>query len=122
MEHSRVHHHRDRDMLPAVDSIDQTLQVIRAFNEEGVEYVVGGGVAVNLHGLIRATENLDVLLTRIGEATAYADLESEVKEVGSVRVRVATPQTLYRMKRNTVRPIDHADAATLKAAFDLEDE
>jgi hypothetical protein len=30
--------------------------------------------------------------------------------------------TLYRMKKDTVRPIDRADAAALRAAFDLEDE
>src|SRR5688572_6300196 len=100
-------------------------------NAEGVDYVVVGGVAMNLHGVVRATEDLDVfirpdaanveklrralkavwtdpsideitaedlcgeypavrygppegdfyldILTRLGEATSYADLESEVK-------------------------------------------
>ncbi len=161
-------------MLPLMDSLDEALQVIQAFNDNGVEYVVVGGVAVNLHGLVRATEDLDVfvrpdaaniarlrlalasvwddpdiekitaedlcgeypavrygpptesfyldILTRIGEATSYADLEVEQKTVGAVRVRLATPLTLYRMKKNTVRPIDHADAAALRAAFGLEEE
>jgi hypothetical protein len=62
------------------------------------------------------------LLTRLGEATRYADLEVEEKEVGGVRVRLATPRTLYRMKRDTVRPIDHADAAALRMAFDLDED
>ena len=39
--------------------LDKTLEVIAALNEESVEYVVIGGVALNLHGLVRATEDLD---------------------------------------------------------------
>jgi hypothetical protein len=38
--------------------------------------------------------------------------------VEGVLVRVATPRTLCRMKRGTVRPIDHADALALRFAFD----
>lgn len=148
--------------------------MIASMNDAGVDYVVVGGVAVNLHGLIRATEDLDVfvrpdagnigrlrdalkaiwndpsideitaedlcgdypavrygpptgdfyldILTRLGVATAYADLDVEEKEVDGIVVRVASPRTLYRMKRGTVRPIDHADAAALRSAFGLDDE
>jgi hypothetical protein len=32
------------------------------------------------------------------------------------------PKTLYRMKKDTVRPIDQADARALRAAFDLGQE
>src|SRR5687767_16008769 len=129
---------------------------------------------MNLHGLVRATEDLDVfirpdsenverlrsalhalwddpsideitsedlcgdypairygppegtlyldILTRLGEATRFNDLEIEETTVEGVRVRLATPRTLYRMKKNTVRPIDHADAAALRAAFEIEDD
>lgn len=38
------------------------LRVIRSLNEAGVEYVVVGGVAVNVHGLVRATEDLDLFV------------------------------------------------------------
>ncbi|HEY3494315.1 MAG TPA: nucleotidyl transferase AbiEii/AbiGii toxin family protein [Polyangiaceae bacterium] len=143
-------------------------------NAAGVDYVVVGGVAMNLHGLVRATEDLDVfirpdaanidrlrralrnvwndpsideltaedlcgdypavrygppegslyldILTRLGEATLFTDLEAEETEIEGVRIRVATPRTLYRMKKDTVRPIDHADAAALRAAFQLDEE
>ena len=156
-----------------MDALDDALRVIASLNEAGVDYVVIGGVAMNLHGLVRATEDLDVfirpdaenverlrralralwtdpsieeitaedlcgeypavrygppegtlyldILTRLGEATRFNDLEAEDREADGVRVRVATPRTLYRMKRDTVRPIDHADAAALRAAFGLED-
>lgn len=42
--------------------LDEVLEVIRAFNEHGVEYVLIGGVAVNFHGIPRATEDVDFLI------------------------------------------------------------
>lgn len=157
-----------------MDALDDVLRVVASLNAAGVDYVVVGGVAVNLHGLIRATEDLDVfirpdaenverlkralrsvwedpsideiraddlcgdfpavrygppegtlyldILARLGETTSYRDLEVEVKQIQGVPVRVATPRTLYRMKKGTVRPIDHADAALLRAAFELAEE
>ena len=62
------------------------------------------------------------ILTRLGEAFAWDDLESEEVLVRSVPVRVATPLTLYRMKRDTVRPKDRLDALMLREAFGLKDE
>jgi hypothetical protein len=41
---------------------DLTRQVLEAFEREGVEYVIFGAVAVNLQGLARATEDLDVFI------------------------------------------------------------
>jgi hypothetical protein len=157
-----------------VDVLDEALRVIASLNEAHVDYVVVGGVALNLHGLIRATEDLDIfvrpdaenierlrralrnvwsdpdidqitaedlcgeypavrygppegalyldILTRLGDATLFVDLEAEDKEIEGVRVRVATPRTLYRMKKDTVRPIDRADAIALRSAFEIDDE
>ena len=165
---------RGRATVEIVDTMDDALRVIDSLNRAGVDYIIVGGVALNVHGLIRATEDLDVfvrpdpenigrlrqalkaiwldpsidqitaedlcgdypavrygppegtlyldILTRLGEVTAYADLEAEEKEIGGVRVRVATPKTLYRMKKGTVRPIDHNDAAALRIAFHINDD
>lgn len=156
------------------DLLDECLRVIESLNDERVDYVVIGGVAINFHGLIRATEDIDIfirpdpqnvarlraalkrlwddpaideitaedlcgeypsirygpptgdlyldILTRIGEAVEYEDLEVVVRDIDGVSVRIASPATLYRMKRNTVRPLDHADAAALAREFDLETE
>lgn len=41
---------------------EQTRAVLSAFEREGVEYVIFGGVALNLQGLARATEDLDVFV------------------------------------------------------------
>lgn len=154
--------------------MDDALRVIASLNDHQVDYAVVGGVALNVHGIVRATEDLDLfvrpdadniarlraalkqvwsdpdidqitaddlcgdypavrygppegtlyldILTRLGERTAYADLQVEAKSIGGVVVQVASPLSLYRMKKDTVRPIDHSDAAALRAAFALEDE
>jgi hypothetical protein len=64
------------------------------------------------------------LLTRLGEAFSWEDLEAGSEEItlGDLKVRVASPRMLYRMKRNTVRPQDRADAARILEAFDLHEE
>jgi hypothetical protein len=38
------------------------LDVLRAFGREDVDYILVGGVAVNLHGVVRATEDIDLLV------------------------------------------------------------
>lgn len=61
------------------------------------------------------------LLGRLGTAFRYEDLEYEARIIGGITVRLATPQTLFRMKKDTLRPIDQIDAANLKERFHLED-
>jgi hypothetical protein len=39
-----------------------------------------------------------------------------------VRIRVATPATLYRMKKDTVRPQDRLDAEVIRQQFGLKEE
>jgi hypothetical protein len=38
------------------------LRVLRALEAEGVRYVLIGAAAVGIHGVVRATEDLDVML------------------------------------------------------------
>lgn len=61
--------------------------------------------------------------TRLGEAFSWEDLRKGAQEIpmGEIRVRVASPSMLYRMKRDTVRPQDRADAERIREAFGLED-
>ncbi len=133
---------------------DLTRSVLAALERHGVSYAVFGGVAMNLHGLPRATEDLDVflaptaenverlrralrdvfedpsideitagdllgdypavqyvppegsfhldLLTRLGDAFRFADLETERIDFDGLLVSVVTPRTLHRMKKDTV--------------------
>jgi hypothetical protein len=154
---------------------DELLRVLRAFQDQNLEYVLIGATAMGFHGLVRATEDVDLIirptsenverlrkalqetysndpsiqdirtedllgdypavryypvngdlffdiLTRLGEAASYETVESQVLEVEGVRVRVATPQALYKLKKDTVRPIDRQDAAALRERFKLRDE
>ena len=149
------------------------LRVFRSFESEGLEYVLIDATAMGFHGLIRATEDVDLLIrateanierlrrafrkayaddphideikavdlmgdypalryyppsgdlffdvmTRLGEAANFDT--AEVKDVEGIRVRIATPKALYRLKKDTVRPLDRQDAAALRARFDLSDD
>jgi hypothetical protein len=154
-------------------AFERLLDLIRALNDEAVSYVLFGGQALNLHGIPRFTEDIDIfvdpsrenvaclrralhrlwndpsieeicaedlageyavvrygtpdgfavdLASRIGEAFAFDDVEHETLTVEGVPVRVATPRMLYQMKKDTVRAIDRADAADLKAKFRIVED
>lgn len=61
-------------------------------------------------------------LTRLGEMYSFDNLESQMAEIEGVPIRVVTPRQLYRMKRDTVRPKDRADADALRQAFSITEE
>jgi hypothetical protein len=154
---------------------EEVMRVLRAFESAGLEYVLIGAAAMGFHGLVRATEGLDIfiratpenieklrsalravyeddstineissadllgeyptvryvpptgdlyfdVMTRLGEVANFETIDAEVKEVDGTEVRVAIPAALYRMKKGTVRPLDHVDAAALRKRFGLKDE
>jgi hypothetical protein len=153
---------------------DVLKRVVAALEARGVQYAIFGAIAMNLHGLVRATEDLDVfvapeasnigrlrqaledvfddpsieqitaedllgdfpsvryapaghsfymdILTRLGDAFAFADLETERVPFDGLTATVVTPRTLYRMKKDTVRLKDRADAEMLRQQFRLERE
>ncbi len=61
------------------------------------------------------------LLTKLGEFASFDSVEAVTTMVEGVRVRVATPRALYRLKAGTLRPLDRRDAAILRRQFDLEE-
>jgi hypothetical protein len=152
---------------------DVLKRVLAALEARGVRYAIFGAVALNLHGLARSTEDLDLfvepdaanierlrlalhdaiddpdidgitagdllgdypaiqyvppagafrvdILTRLGDAFRFSDLETERVAFEGLLVTAVTPRMLYRMKRNTVRVKDRADAAAIRQRFDVED-
>ncbi len=66
------------------------------------------------HGLY----SLDIL-ARLGETIRFDDVEAEDLVIEGVRIRVATPRALYRMKKGTVRPQDRIDAEAIRERFHL---
>jgi hypothetical protein len=61
------------------------------------------------------------VVSRLGEAFKYDDLAEETHEISGVPVRLVTAETLYRMKRDTVRDKDKLDAMNLRRRFNLKD-
>jgi hypothetical protein len=53
------------------------------------------------------------IISHIGEMFRFEDLGSQTVRVGEVDVTVASPDTLYRMKKDTVREKDKVDAVFL---------
>ena len=61
------------------------------------------------------------ILTRLGEAFRFEDLEPDETTLDGVKVRLVSPRTLFRMKRDTVRPKDRLDADGLRAKYGFEE-
>ena len=148
--------------------------LLAALHARRVRYVLVGGIALNVHGIIRTTEDIDFfveptpenvaalrsalrdlwsdpeidairaedlageypvvrygppdgsctidIMSGLGTAFSFADIESQEADLEGISVRVATPRMLYRMKSGTVRPIDQADAGNLKRKFHIPDD
>ena len=152
---------------------DRLRAVFSALSEQRVEYAVFGAVALGLHGLARATADLDLfirpdsgnierlkaalravfedpnieditaedlcgdypavryyppdgfgfdILTRLGDAFKYEDLDIEEKDYDGVPVQVVSPRTLWRLKKDTARPTDRFDADVLAERFGFREE
>jgi Nucleotidyl transferase AbiEii toxin, Type IV TA system len=156
-----------------VIDFEDVMKIVLAFNREGVEYKIFGGIALNLHGITRNTEDADFfvdpspenvakikralrsiwndpnineiqdddmvgdypsfnynppgenfgidVVSRLGEAFVYAELPSQVLEIEGVNVPVVTVETLYAMKKDTVRYKDKIDAAHLRERYLLKE-
>lgn len=46
---------------------DEIVKVLRAFEQAGLEYVLIGAAAMGFHGVVRATEDLDVIIRATAE-------------------------------------------------------
>lgn len=60
------------------------------------------------------------LLTRLGDAFTFDDLEIRRIPLGDIEISVVSPRTLYLMKRDTVPLRDRADAEFLRERFGWE--
>jgi hypothetical protein len=98
--------------------VDGTLleRIFRALHREKVRRAVSGGIPLSLHGIVRTTEDLDIL-TRLGEAFRFEDLGTVEIESDGAPVPVATPLELHRTRSRTVRPRDRGDAEELRRRF-----
>lgn len=68
------------------DALDP-LPLLRALHERGIEHIVVGGFAVNAHGFIRVTKDLDIVPSPTQEnleklATMLRDLDARLLDTG----------------------------------------
>jgi hypothetical protein len=119
---------RDMDVFvaPDEDNVARLRAALRElFDDPTIEDVRAADLAGEYPAIQYAPPQRDYwidILARLGDAIRFADVEHEQIVVDGVPVRVATPRMLYRMKKGTVRPQDHVDAATIRSRFGLEDE
>lgn len=89
------------------------VEILRVLVEHRVDFVVIGGVAVQAHGYIRSTRDLDVIVrpttlnfTRLSEA--FQELDAELRGPGTLKL--ADPQQLRRVPlipvMTTAGPLD----------------
>ncbi len=119
---------RDMDFFvsPDTENIERLKKALMSvFNDPKIDEIS----AADLAGPYPAIEyvpphgrySMDIL-ARLGEAFRYEDLEFEEMIVDGIRVQVATPRMLWRMKKDTIRPQDRVDAETIRREFDLKEE
>ncbi|MFN0150155.1 MAG: nucleotidyl transferase AbiEii/AbiGii toxin family protein [bacterium] len=119
---------KDLDLFiePTAENVDRLKAALRSvFADSSIDEIT----AADLLGDYPAVQyvppegafHLDIL-TRLGEAFEFHDLETERVPFDDINVTVVTPRTLYRMKKGTVRMQDRADAQALRERFGIEEE
>jgi hypothetical protein len=91
-----------RGILARVDR-DEIFRVLRAFEAVGLDYVLIGATAMGVHGLIRATEDIDLLVKATAEnierlrtalSTAY-DGDPNIEDISSADLMGDYPAVRY---------------------------
>ena len=79
-------------------TFEQAMRVLAALHRRGVDCIVVGGIAMALHGIVRATEDLDLLLRptaenidRIRQALGDLSDDPEIDLITVETSRVTSP-------------------------------
>lgn len=96
-------------------------RMLGRLNDADLPYVVVGGIAVIVHGYVRPTDDLDVLVDFIPEGSPPLDFEGVLEtaravEIDGVETRVCDLGHLTAFKRLAGRMRDRADLEELEAA------
>jgi hypothetical protein len=120
---------RDVDFFvsPDPENVDRLRRALKALFEDdpSIDQIsaadLGGDYPAVQYTPPHGHYSMDIL-SRLGTAFRYEDPESEIVTIEGVSARVATPRMLYRMKKDTVRPQDRMDAATIRDRFGIEEK
>lgn len=118
---------RDLDVFVAPDeeNVSRLRRALAAvFDDPSIEEItaqdLGGKYPAVQYGPPDVDYTIDIV-SRLGEAFAFDDLDIEEVAAGSATIKVVSPAMLYRMKRGTVRLRDRADAERLREVFGFEE-
>lgn len=102
-------------MVPEnIDKLKKALKVV--FDDDSIDEINMDDL--NSYSVIRygTPDGFYVdILGRLGEFAVYEDLEYEIITVEGIQVRVAKIETLFWLKKDTLRPEDKRDAAFLSS-------
>lgn len=117
---------RDLDLFvpPDADNVARLRRALSSvFDDPDIATItaddLGGAYPAVQYGPPGADYTIDIV-SRLGEAFTFEDLEVQRLPAGGVTITVVTPETLYRMKRDTVRLRDRDDAQRLARAFGFD--
>jgi hypothetical protein len=119
---------RDIDVFvaPSEENVARLRRALASvFNDPSIDEITSTDLAGDYPAIQYAPPEGDYsidLLARLGERFRYDQIEWQTVTLDGIRVRVATPRMLYRMKRDTVREQDKLDASVLRQRFALEDD
>jgi len=117
--------HLDLFVDPTADNLARLRAALKSlFDDPAIDEITAADLAGDYPAIQYVTPDgsfsIDIL-SRLGEACGFDDLEAIDTLWQSVPMTVVSPRQLYLMKRDTVRPQDRADAARLRVRFSLED-
>ncbi len=98
------------------ENVEKLRKALRSvFDDDAIEEIVFDDLenyAVIRYG---APDDFHIdIISRIGEAFSFEDIEYEELELEGTRIKIAKPDILYRMKKNTMREKDKVDLLFLK--------
>jgi hypothetical protein len=113
-------------VAPEVDNIDRLKVALRSVVDDPEIDQIAAADLLGEYPAVQyvppdGTFHIDIL-TRLGEAFSFSDLETERVAFDGLTVSVVTARGLYQMKRDTVRLKDRADAQALKERFGFTEE
>jgi hypothetical protein len=109
---------QDLDLL--IEASEDNVKKLRAallmlFNDQQINEITLDDL--NEYAVIRYGTpegfNLDIMV-RIGEIANYRSIKAEQVVVEGISINIASLESLYELKKNTVRPVDQRDAIFLQ--------
>jgi hypothetical protein len=105
-----------RKRIPGTDN--RVLRVCRLLNRHRVRYLLAGGVAANLHGSVRATKDVDILVPR--DAANTRRLLAALSNLPYGIARELDPEDVARKPLTIIGDDPRVDVLTVAAAVTFE--